>query len=197
MIREDRLLAEKKGSREATPEQRLGETKVRSSRGKHTRRGKETEGRGGRLCPLLLQPEGGWSAGWDRTRWLVARQPDFLSLSLSRQLSLSSFARCRSLCPSLPDPVSVPYSALLAFALNPPRPDLPLADVLTRSHRRRSSPGFPLLLALSGFLCVSLSTATRHPLHLPERSGFPVHVCLGEVDRTPMHFEIAMLSRGK
>lgn len=52
-----------------------------------TRKG--NEGRGGRLLPLLLQPEGGWSAGWDRTRWLVARQPDFLSLSLSLSLSLT------------------------------------------------------------------------------------------------------------
>lgn len=75
-------------------------------------------------------------AGIDRTRWLVARQPDFLSLSLSRQLSLSSFARCRSLCPSLPDRSQRLRSILCSSRVRSEPPS-------TRPSPRRRSHSFP------------------------------------------------------
>lgn len=97
------------------------ETKARMKKVKNDKK-KETKAKGSRLFSLLLRPEGGWSAGWDRTRWLVARQPDFLSLSHARAASLPS--RSFSLCPFLFFYPSVPFSvaqfrtgASLAFAL--------------------------------------------------------------------------------
>lgn len=97
------------------------ETKARLKKVKNDKK-KETKAKGSRLFSLLLRPEGGWSAGWDRTRWLVARQPDFLSLSHAHATSLPSHSF--SLCPFLFFYPSVPFSvtqfrtgASLAFAL--------------------------------------------------------------------------------
>lgn len=88
------------------------ETKARLKKVKNDKK-KETKAKGSRLFSLLLRPEGGWSAGWDRTRWLVARQPDFLSLShahaasppftLILSLSIPLFlSLCSFLCHSVP-----------------------------------------------------------------------------------------------
>lgn len=112
--------------------------------------------KGSRLLSLLLRPEGGWSAGWDRTRWLVARQPDFLSLSLN-----SPSLYTRSLFVQLSLFLRLGFVPVL-FS-RPPLTSAPhlltrLAVAVSPSHQRRSTP-VPLL-------------PTCHPLHPPERRGF-------------------------
>ena len=154
------------------------ETKARMKKVKNDKK-KETKAKGSRLFSLLLRPEGGWSAGWDRTRWLVARQPDFLSLSHARAASLPS--RSFSLCPFLFFYPSVPFSvaqfrtgASLAFALRAHSffhlfigyhcalslfLSLSLSLVLTLKSRSSSSSTYtPVPLALSLFLSRSVDS---------------------------------------
>lgn len=152
---------------------------------------KETKAEGSRLFSLLLRPEGGWSAGWDRTRWLVARQPDFLSLSCTPPPSLCTRSYFIHLSLTLPLSLSLcsllfvtrfRTGALLAFALTSSLapPSFPLSssivalNSLPRSHRRaaavathRTTPHTHRLLSCS--LSFSLALLTRHPLHTPER----------------------------
>lgn len=83
-------------------------------------------------------------AGWDRTRWLVARQPDFPSRSLARArpppfpLSfLPSFALLFSLSPAVSRRVENPRCCPPARALRSPVLLPPLADPpAARTHRR-------------------------------------------------------------
>lgn len=98
-------------------------------------------------------------AGWDRTRWLVARQPDFPSRSLARASALSPppFAPLPGPVSSLarsPDLLSRSLSFALSFAsptlLYPPahtaagspapplRPSLPHAHTHTHTQRVRT-----------------------------------------------------------
>jgi len=109
-------------------------------------------------------------AGWDRTRWLVARQPDFPSRSLARaSTSLSPFFRPPFWCPLARSLVRSAFSLFLDLSFATPlrpasrgfsstlprtllaRPFFPLTSFpeSPRTHRRYGAPVPPPLFSHS------------------------------------------------